>query len=1002
MADKTVDILLKIKSDLDGIRQAKEETNRFRMQLKEVGNFFRSGVGFGAGFLSVEAFTRAMGDALSAGIKFNANVEQQTVAFETLLGSQEAAVERIGFLNQFSASTPFELGEVVEANRLLQTLTDGALATEAGMRLAGDAAAAAGRDFTETAMWVGRLYSSLQSGLPIGEATMRLTEMGLISGETRRELERLSKDGALGTAEAMRVLENTLGNTAGAMEKQSQTFNGLLSTVKDNLLVIMAELTKPQFEGLKVALESIGQGIGAIETEEQKRVRAIDEQTQKLREQVQVMSSLEEMEAARAQLETAQGTTERRIETLQRQREILTQMIDASGTSDIAGSREDLQDRVRVNEVELDAYIEQRRAIQEELIRFSERQVTQTSEEIESQLTRARSALTSVNRQIADQTRPEGIRGPDELGAVDRPDPDQRLVTQRSQIQNQIQELENLKRIAEFQESIANNSQQTATSIMESNRARRETEELEKVRVESIREAQDWLTQNKEKIEESLEAHKFENLTLTEQLSLLQARSRQVEEDFDGRIESTNEIVVKERLSLELQSEQLEISKQIESVESKILKSKEQQTKEAQRASVEATKQFIQAQEQSIQQQQQNVTRARAIVTSDFRSTSFERRQIEIELLRREVDLQQQFVQQLRERQSIETDSATREILNQRIDAAETQLFSQETQLIQMDTQANPFSFADQFESELVQMRDSWGTFAQQAGQGFANAINTSINSASRELTNAILITGQWQDALMSIPRVITTEIVNAIIQMGLRWIATQAMMAMFGKSMQAAMVATTAPMAAASAALWSGPATLATIATGGASAAAAPGAIAGSLASTRAISVVGFRGGGYTGDGRDDEPAGLVHKNEVVIPAPIVREIGVEPLQAIINREIGRDEINEIRQGTITNRISGSGILPRPPDPLRVPSPIRSSESPLASPSLQQSLTNIPRPISADQLSPVFDPQINVGSPGVHVVVVDSAQRLQRMIEDNPDLQDSIVKVLDGRGGVG
>lgn len=1000
MADKTVDILLKIESDLDGIRQAKEETNRFRMQLKEVGNFFRSGVGFGAGFLSVEAFTRAMGDALSAGIKFNANVEQQTVAFETLLGSQEAAVERIGFLNQFSASTPFELGEVVEANRLLQTLTDGALATEAGMRLAGDAAAAAGRDFTETAMWVGRLYSSLQSGLPIGEATMRLTEMGLISGETRRELERLSKDGALGAAEAMRVLENTLGNTAGAMEKQSQTFNGLLSTVKDNLLIIMAELTKPQFEGLKVALEAIGQGIGAIETEEQKRVRTIDEQTQKLREQVQVMSSLEEMEAARSRLESAQGTADRRIESLQSQREILTQMIDASKVSGQTDVRNDLSERVRINEAELDAYREQRRAIQEELIRFSQAQVDATTSQIDDRLTRAKAQLASIQETIDNRSISSMVINTTANAKV--VDVGERFFTQRAQIEDQIKELENLKRIAEFQESIADDAQQTAAGIMDANRARREAEELEKTRTDALREAQDWLSKNREKIEESIESRRFENLELSQQLALLQARSQQVEEDFTQRISASDQETVKERLNLELTSEKLSLSKQIADIEAKIVTEKSKQADEAARANREQTKAFIAAQEQSLQMDALNVARARAVIQSDFTSTSADRRAVEVELLRREVDLQQQFVEQLRERQAIETDAATREILNQRIDAAETQLFSQQTQLIQMDVQANPFSFADQFESELVQMRDSWGTFAQQAGQGFANAINTSINSASRELTNAILITGQWQDALMSIPRVITTEIVNAIIQMGLRWIATQAMMAMFGKQMQATMVATTAPMAAASAALWSGPATLATIATGGASAAAAPGAIAGSLASTRAISVVGFRSGGYTGDGRDDEAAGIVHKNEVVIPAPVVREIGVEPLQAIINREIGRDEINEIRQGTITNTISGGGGLTRPPDPLRVPSPIRPSDTPFASPSLQQSLSNIARPVSADQLSPVFDPQINVGSPGVHVVVVDSPQRLQRMIEDNPDLQDSIVKVLDGRGGAG
>jgi len=38
-----------------------------------------------------------------------------------------------------------------------------------------------------------------------------------------------------------------------------------------------------------------------------------------------------------------------------------------------------------------------------------------------------------------------------------------------------------------------------------------------------------------------------------------------------------------------------------------------------------------------------------------------------------------------------------------------------------------------------------------------------------------------------------------------------------------------------------------------------------------------GFQSGGYTGTGQDDEVAGVAHKNEVIIPAPVVRKIGID-----------------------------------------------------------------------------------------------------------------------------
>lgn len=191
----------------------------------------------------------AFGKVVSEGMKFNATLEQQTIAFKTLLGSASLAKERITELAKFAAQTPFELPEVVQANRLLQTLTGGALATREGMLLVGDASAAAARSFEETAMWIGRLYAGLQSGTPVGEATMRLLEMGLISGDTKIRLEALAKSGK-SVGQEMKIMKEVFGRTAGAMEEQSATFNGRMSTLADNFRQFAAAATEPLFKAV--------------------------------------------------------------------------------------------------------------------------------------------------------------------------------------------------------------------------------------------------------------------------------------------------------------------------------------------------------------------------------------------------------------------------------------------------------------------------------------------------------------------------------------------------------------------------------------------------------------------------------------------------------------------------------------------------------------------------------------------------------------------------------
>lgn len=52
-------------------------------------------------------------------------------------------------LYKFTASSPFDLSDVAEANRILEALTKGALSGARGMKLIGDSAAATGVPMAE-------------------------------------------------------------------------------------------------------------------------------------------------------------------------------------------------------------------------------------------------------------------------------------------------------------------------------------------------------------------------------------------------------------------------------------------------------------------------------------------------------------------------------------------------------------------------------------------------------------------------------------------------------------------------------------------------------------------------------------------------------------------------------------------------------------------------------------------------------------------------------------
>ena len=142
-------------------------------------------------------------------------------------------------------------------------------------------------------------------------------------------------------------------------------------------------------------------------------------------------------------------------------------------------------------------------------------------------------------------------------------------------------------------------------------------------------------------------------------------------------------------------------------------------------------------------------------------------------------------------------------------------------------------------------------------------------------------------------------SIISGLIKIAVRYAINQAI----GTSSMAATAAASSATAATVAASWATAAALVSAATFGANAAAGGGALAALIASTKALS--GFSRGGYTGNYRRNEIAGVVHGQEYVINASATREN--LPLLRAINAGVDvsgfmPNSTSVIKYGSISN----------------------------------------------------------------------------------------------------
>ena len=260
---------------------------KFDTEISEKG--FNSGItklgslakgGFSVFAAAIGSVTTALGAGVVAGLKYNASIENYQTSFEVMTGSAEKAAEVIDRLKKVGAETPFELPELADTTQLLMNY--GFTADEAmdKMMMLGDISQGSADKMSRIATAYGQMSSagkvSLEDVKQMIEAGFNpLQEISESTGESMESLyDRISK-GTISVDEITASMERSTsagGKYYQSMQKQSQTFNGLISTLKDNAQQLLGEVVQPISDSmvstlLPAAIDAITQMTEAFRTQ---------------------------------------------------------------------------------------------------------------------------------------------------------------------------------------------------------------------------------------------------------------------------------------------------------------------------------------------------------------------------------------------------------------------------------------------------------------------------------------------------------------------------------------------------------------------------------------------------------------------------------------------------------------------------------------------------------------------------------------------------------------
>ena len=260
-----------------GIEQAQKETQSAANSLNRSANTAGSGVsGMASQFAAASAKATVLANMLTSlgtkavsfakgfvemGISYNAQIEKYTTGFTNMLGSAQAAQEAMQAIQEDAARTPFDVASLTQANQLLISAGENAAYSRKVINALGDAVSATGGGNAE----LSRMAANLQQIANVGKASAidikQFAYAGInvyqvladYTGKSVQEVQNMTISYDL-LSQALIAASEEGGRYYNAMDTQSQTMNGRISTLKDNVSQLAGLMTGDLSSGIGVVI----------------------------------------------------------------------------------------------------------------------------------------------------------------------------------------------------------------------------------------------------------------------------------------------------------------------------------------------------------------------------------------------------------------------------------------------------------------------------------------------------------------------------------------------------------------------------------------------------------------------------------------------------------------------------------------------------------------------------------------------------------------------------
>lgn len=260
--------LKSLKSDLNSLEKSTSGiSSKLSKGLSSIGNIATK-----AGTALTVGLTTPLIALGTAGVKYNAQMEDFEANLTTLLGNADKAKDMLNDLKEMANATPFETSDLLEATQMMLGFGLAADKTQGYLQTLGDIS----MGNSEKLMSLTRAFSQIGAA---GKATMEdinqmidagfnpLQIMSETTGKSMADLRDEVSEGKISfedIAEAMQIATSEGGRYYNAMEKASQTMNGKLSTAMDALKTALGELTQSLLPIVTKVVEKITEWANAF------------------------------------------------------------------------------------------------------------------------------------------------------------------------------------------------------------------------------------------------------------------------------------------------------------------------------------------------------------------------------------------------------------------------------------------------------------------------------------------------------------------------------------------------------------------------------------------------------------------------------------------------------------------------------------------------------------------------------------------------------------------